>query len=203
MADSKNNGSGRNNYELKNFYSLIMRQQALLYKYQFFVQLYTTDDLGWNSAAGENFSYYVQSASIPGTKLVNGKTVFFGTEFRIPGVKQWDHNWQTEILIDEDLKIYKKLELWREAISSLNKNGGGIKSIPHYQAEVSILSTDHQTTVETYVLEGVWLKSLGDISLAYQNNGGGDVLKIPAEFRYQYVYRKYDGDPLDASKKSS
>ena len=39
----------------------------------------------------------------------------------------------------------------------------------------------------------------GDINLAYQNNGGGDVLKIPAEFRYQYVYREGDGDPLDAS----
>ena len=37
------------------------------------------------------------------------------------------------------------------------------------------------------------------INLAYQNNGGGDVLKIPAEFRYQYVYREGDGDPLDAS----
>ena len=62
------------------------------------------------------------------------------------------------------------------------------------------LSTpDHQTINESYILEGLWIKSLGDINLAYQNNGGGDVLKIPAEFRYQYVYREGDGDPLDAS----
>lgn len=184
---------------LSNFYTNIMRGNALLYKYQFLVQLMGPADLGWNNSASQNFSYYVQSGSIPGTKLVNGKTVFFGTEFRIPGVKQFDHNWQTEILIDQDLTIYKKLEAWRDSISSLRVDGGGIKQIQPYKAKISTLNPDHQTINESYILEGLWIKSLGDINLAYQNNGGGDVLKIPAEFRYQYVYREGDGDPLDAS----
>lgn len=188
-----------NDKHLSNFYTNIMRGNALLYKYQFLVQLIGPSDLGWNNSASQNFSYYVQSASIPGTKLVNGKTVFFGTEFRIPGVKQFDHNWQTEILIDQDLTIYKKLEAWRESISSLKIDGGGIKQIQSYQAKVSILDTDHQTITDSFMLEGIWIKSLGDINLAYQNNGGGDVLKIPAEFRYQYVYHQDDGDPLNAS----
>lgn len=191
-----------NKKHLKNFYTNIMSSTALLYKYQFLVQLMGPPDLGWNNSASQNFSYYVQSASIPGVKLVNGKTVFFGTEFRIPGVKQFDHNWQTEILIDQDLTIYKKLEAWRDSISSLKIDGGGEKRIPSYQAKISILNPDHQTINESYILEGLWIKSLGDINLAYQNNGGGDILKIPVEFRYQYVYREGDGDPLDASNKS-
>ena len=182
---------------LKKFYNNVMRQKTLLYKNQFYVEMYTNGGhIGRDSANPDaDFSYYVQSTSIPGTKLVNGKTVFFGTEFRIPGVKQFDHNWTVNILLDEDLKIYKKLENWRNEISSLEQNGGGSKHLTDYCAKVHLLDETHTSVVDTFVIGGIWLKSLGDINLAYAN-GGGDVIKLPVEFRYQYIYRAADGDPI-------
>lgn len=184
---------------LKNFYNNIMRSKPLLYKNQFYVEVFGGSFINRDSSQPEaDFSYYVQSASIPGAQLVNGKAVFFGTEFRIPGVKQFDHNWSVNILLDQDLTMYKKLENWRNSISSLSNNGGGDKRIPNYYANVHLLDETNSQVVQTFVIGGIWLKSLGDINLAY-TSGGGDLIKIPAEFRYQYVYRKGDGDPIGAT----
>ena len=51
-------------------------------------------------------------------------------------------------------------------------------------------------------MEGVWCKSVGDISLKYEQGGGSPVTGFPIELRYQYVYRddNFDGsgDPLKA-----
>jgi hypothetical protein len=184
---------------LKNFYNNIMRDKALLYKNQFYVEVFAGTYVGRDTAnPAADFSYYVQSADIPGSKLVNGKTVFFGTEFRIPGVKQFDHNWSVNILLDQDLTMFKKLERWRNDISSLKSNGGGNKHLTNYYAKVHLLNETHTSVVQTFIIAGIWIKSLGDINLAYAN-GGGDVLKIPAEFRYQYIYRENDGDPIGAT----
>lgn len=197
-------------YHVRNFYTNIMKTNALLYKYQFLVEFIGLDNLGINitdqSDASKNITYFVQSTDIPGYKMQNGKTVFMGTEFRIPGIRKYEHNWAPQILLDENMFAYRGLQQWREKISSLKIDGGGQKIIPNVQARLSLLSPDHQSKVAAFILEGVWIKSLGDISLAYSANGGGDVIKIPATFRYQYVYPdpSFDqaNDPLGGSHRS-
>jgi hypothetical protein len=196
----------KHDYHLRNFYTNIMKNNALLYKYQFLVEFIGLDQLGIDitdpSDASKNITYFVQSADIPGYSMQNGKTVFMGTEFRIPGVRKYDHSWAPQILLDESLFAYKGLQKWREKISSLTIDGGGQKVIPNVQARISLLSPDHQTKVTSFILEGVWIKDLGEISLAYSANGGGDLLKIPVTFRYQYVYKDdtfdQSADPLKA-----
>jgi hypothetical protein len=196
----------KHDFHMKNFYTNIMKTNALLYKYQFLVEFIGLEALGIDitdsSDASKNITYYVQSAEIPGYSMQNGKSIFMGTEFRIPGVRKYDHTWAPQILLDENMFAYKGLQQWREKISSLKIDGGGQKVIPNVQARLSLLSPDHQTKVASFILEGVWIKSLGEISLAYSANGGGDLLKVPATFKYQYVYPDdtFDqaGDPLKA-----
>mgnify|MGYP003302912373 CR=1 FL=1 len=149
---------------LSNFYTNIMRGNALLYKYQFLVQLMGPADLGWNNSASQNFSYYVQSGSIPGTKLVNGKTVFFGTEFRIPGVKQFDHNWQTEILIDQDLTIYKKLEtpVMNFVIGSYTSE----VDAPKIEKPEEIKPVNHRELQASYGFASYWILAIVTIVVA-------------------------------------
>ena len=136
--------------------------------------------------------------------MVNGKTDFLGTNFRIPGVLQFDHNWSVQMLLNQSMFSYKGLQNWRRAISRLEIDGGGIKTIPDVQARIGLLSPDHQDLVKAFVLEGVWIKQLGQLDLKY-NNGGGEPLKCTAEFRYQYVYPdpdfNFSNDPLLAGKK--
>lgn len=201
MAWTKN---GENPYNLKAFYTNIMKENALLYKYQFIVEFIGLDQYGITDPtdASKNITYYVQSAAIPGFKLVNGTTVFLGTEFRIPGVLQFDHNWQVSVLLNQSMFAYKGLQAWRRAISRLEIDGGGIKTIPNVQARISLLSPDHQSLVKSFILEGVWIKSLSELSLTYTAGGAADPLKCNADFRYQYVYEDPDfsmnSDPLKA-----
>ena len=198
MAWLKNDS---NPYNLKAFYTNIMKENALLYKYQFIVQFIGLDEYGITDStdASKNITYYVQSAKIPGYTLANGKTTFLGTEFRIPGVLTFDHNWSVQVLLNQSMFAYKGLQTWRRSISRLEIDGGGIKTIPNVQARISLLSPDHQSLVKSFILEGIWIKSLGELQLKY-TNGGGEPLKCSAEFRYQYVYPDPDfnmqGDPL-------
>lgn len=181
-----------NDYNLKSFYTNIMKSTSLLYKYQFIVEFIGLDAYGITdqSDASRNISYYLKSANIPGVSLATGKTTFLGTEFRMPGPLKFGQNWTVKILLEENLFAYKGLQAWRESISSLELDGGGSKTIPNVQARVSVLSEDHQTCTDSFILEGVWLKKLGAISnLQYSTNGGENPVEVDAEFRYQYSYR--------------
>lgn len=199
MAENTNEKAKVNNYHLKKFYTNIMKDNALLYKNQFIVDFIGLEQYGITSSTEpvKNITYYVQSASIPGYQLVNGKTTFMGTEFRIPGVLKYNHSWSVNILLNENMFAYVGLQTWRRYISRLEIDGGGIKTIPNVQARVSVLSPDHQQIVNSYILEGVWIKELGEINLAYAN-GGGNVMKCTAQFRYQYVYPDYDSSNVNS-----
>lgn len=212
MAETNWQKGGSNPYNLKAFYTNIMKENAMLYKYQFIVQFGGADLQNYgitdSSEAAKNITYYVQSANIPGYQLVNGKTAFLGTEFRIPGVLKYNHNWSVNILLNQSMFAYKGLQAWRRNISRLEIDGGGIKTIPDAYARISLLSPDHQSIVNSFVLAGIWIKQLGEIQLQYQN-GGAEPIKCSAEFRYQYCYPdpgveevggSNDPDPLTATR---
>ena len=206
MANDKWTSGGANPYNLKAFYTNIMKDNALLYRYQFIVEFIGLDQYGITdpSEASKNITYYVQSAAVPGYQLVNGKTTFLGTEFRIPGVLKFGHNWTVKILLNQSMFAYKGLQTWRRNISRLEIDGGGIKTIPDVKARVSLLSPDHQSCVNSFILEGVWIKELSELQLQYQN-GGSNPSDCTATFRYQYTYPDPDftlnNDPLAASGK--
>lgn len=195
-----------NDYNLKSFYANIMKENALLYKYQFIVEFIGLDEYGITDPtdAAKNITYYVKSANVPGYDLVTGKTTFLGTEFRMPGVLKYGQNWSCKVLLEQNLFAYKGLQTWRRAISRLEIDGGGIKVIPNVKARISILSADHQSCVNSYILEGVWIKKLGKLDFKYGTNGGENPMECDVEFRYQYSYPDPDfkadfgNDPLKA-----
>ena len=196
------NASG---FNLKQYYNILANNQGLLYAYQFVAEFYgDCTQFGINSGGNgrDNISYYIQSADIPGVTLTTAKTPYFGTEFRAPGVKTFTHTWNCNIILMQDLQIYKNFIQWMEAISSLKKDGGGIKQIPNSSVRISILSPDSKNKEQSFVLEGVWPNSVGDITLKYENGGGNPITSFPIGLKYQYVYRDdgldFSGDPLKA-----
>jgi len=194
-----------NEYHLKNFYGNLITKNALLYKYQFIVQFFGSDiePYGFTGKADaqNNITYFVQSANIPGTSLKNATTTFFGTDFRVPGVREYKHNWQVKILLNQELFGYKALQAWHRDISRLDIDGGGIKVIPNAYAKVDLLASDSKTITTSYILEGIWIKSLPELSLKY-TNGGEQPMQVNCDFRYQYSYEttgdNQEGDPLKA-----
>lgn len=192
-------------FNLKNFYNILTQEGSILYAYQFAAEFNGLNpDWGItdSSDAAKNISYFIQAATIPGTELTKVATPFLGTEFKTPGVKKFTHSWTANIILTQDLNIYKGFRRWQDNISNLHLDGGGNKAIPDVNLRVSILDPSSQKKTTSFVLEGVWVKKVGEMALKY-NNGGGDVFnQFPIEFRYQYVYKddSFNGnsDPLRA-----
>ena len=193
------------NFNLKTFYKILTSDKSILYAYQFVTEFDGLDP-SWgitNSMdAAENITYYIQSSDIPGVSITTAKTAYLGTEFRVPGVKQYGHNWTANVLIVENFKIYDGFRRWQEYITSLKNDGGGQRAIPNVDIRISLLDPTSQKKTKSFVLAGAWVKSVGDLSLKYEQGGGSPIQNFPIELRYQYCYRddNFDKatDPLKA-----
>ena len=197
--------------ELKTFYTGLKKADSLLFGYQFEVVFNIPDGSGTlghflnegMTTNVQNMSFLVQSTNVPPLTLKTGTTSFLGNQFQSPGVISFDHNWSCNFILLEDLAPYRMFRKWMNVISNLTKSGGGEREIPNAKARVNVLDSSLQARIRSFVLEGIWPSSVGQIQLQYQN-GGGNTVQFPVSFKYQYWYRddNFEGgnvDPLRAS----
>ena len=119
---------------------------------------------------------------------------FYGAKFHVPACKTYEHDFSTNILIDQDMIMYKKLETWLKMISRYEISGGGIKVIPTCKLRVKLLDSEHQYFTTSVVMDGAYITSLAATTFDY--NGGPDVtpITVAATFKIQYYYRDDDLD---------
>ena len=205
--------SVKNTYHIADFYKTICQKNPLQYGHQFILQFIaplgqTGSILQGDNAFGRKdssnvqcFTYWAQSAQIPQQTITQGKVKFLANEFVVPGVVKFGQTWKTDILLDQDLTQYKKLQAWHKLISDFSKSGGGKKIIPNVQAKVSLLDNTMQNIKNTFIMQGVWLSQLGQVAMDYKE-GGDSNAKCSATFIYQYFYKAddiqapTDSDPL-------
>ena len=194
-------------YNLKNFYNGIMKSQNPLYAYQFLAEFVGLDD-SWgisdSTDAAHNITYYIQSATLPGIDMATGNATYLGKKFILPGPAKYAHTWTANILLEQSLTPYEGFRKWQEEISSFRMDGGGNKSIPNVQLRLSVLDSSGLSKVQAIVLEGVWVKSVGQIQMQYADGGGKPINSFAVEFRFQYNFMddtsNFDSstDPLKA-----
>jgi hypothetical protein len=155
--DIKNPSMGANPHHLKNFYNQITKNQAMLYGYQFILTFIGPElELFFQNNVNDmekNLTYHAQSAKLPAFKINKAKIPFYGNDFRTPTVVQFDHDWDTEILVDQNMRIYEAARAWLRSYSDLKYSGGGKRVIPNVQVRINILDTFHQNFTTSYVLE--------------------------------------------------
>ena len=131
-----------NLYHLNSYYNNITKKKPLLYKYQYVLDFvgnggfWVDQDFKPFTLFNDNpddpsqtFSYWAQSASIPGFNINKTDVNFYGAKFHVPACKTYEHDFSTNILLDQDMIMYKKLETWLKMISRYEISGGGIKVI--------------------------------------------------------------------------
>lgn len=203
----------KNTYHIADYYKNLIQKHPMQYGHQFIIEFIapigqTGSILEGDNAFGrkdhsdiECFTYWAQSAEIPELTVKQGTVTFLANDFIVPGVIQYKDSWTTEILLDQDLTQYNKLQAWHRLISDFSKSGGGKKVIPNVQAKVSLLDNTMQNVKNTFIMEGVWLSSLDAIDFGYEV-GGTTIQKCKAKFVYQYFYKAddvsapTDSDPL-------
>jgi len=102
------------------------------------------------------------------------------------------HDFNTRIFLDQDFTMYDKMLKWAQQISKLQLSGGGIKVIPSIKMRVKLLDSEHQYFTTSFVMEGVWLSTINQVQLSYQQ--GSQALMVDCRFKCQYYYRDDDCD---------
>lgn len=190
-----------NNYHLGSFYSNITKQKPLLYQYQYVLDFVGNGGFWLDSDfkpftlfnddpdnPDQVFSYWAQSAQIPGFELTKANVPFYGAQFHVPACQKYTHDFSCQILLDQDLTMYKKLETWLKIISRYEISGGGIKVIPTCKLRVKLLDSQHQYFTTSIVMDGAWITGLDAVSFKY-NGPGVQPLMVNAKFKIQYYYR--------------
>ena len=121
--------------------------------------------------------------------------------FEIPGVIKYPDQWSTKIILDQNMTYYNILRKWQEYMSSYRKNSGGNKRIPDVNANVHLLDSTMSRYVKTYVMEGAWIESIGNIEFEYKE-GSSDTQMCTCNFAFQYWYESDEGDPLSSETPS-
>jgi hypothetical protein len=176
----------------------IIKETPFRFGHQFTVEFQGPDLPEYLKSTGvnDNITYYVRSASIPKVDVKSANVSFLAAGFVVPGVIEYPEDWQVEILLDQDLTMYRRLKMWHEEISSYRLDGGGKKVIPHITANVNLLDNTMQNIVRRYIMEGVWISELSNVDFKYQE-GASDTLKCTAKFVMQYFYEAQgERDPL-------
>lgn len=203
----------KNTYHIADYYKNLIQKHPMQYGHQFIIEFIAPEGQTGTILQGDDafgrkdhtniqcFTYWAQSAKIPKQTIVEATVKFLANDFMVPGVVKFDESWTTKILMDQDLTQYNKLQAWQRLISDFSKSGGGKKVIPNVQAKVSLLDNTMQHIKNTFIMEGVWLKKLGQIQMQYEA-GGSNIVTCDAEFEYQYFYKAddieapTDSDPL-------
>ncbi len=186
-------------YGLKDFYTEI-KDKGLRVQHQFAIQ--------FGGSVPQNVQdlapIYVESASLPGRRIVNQPSNYFGFPFQIPVNTQYTQEWSCQVKCDAEAKIRAAFENWMDNYADLRKNTGGSKGrVPtNTYALVHLLkpeffnnnkgSSDPQIA-RTYRLEGIFPVNLDNITQSHTSN---NLVVFGMTFAFQYWYIDGD-DPLE------
>ena len=139
--------------------------------------------------SGRDFSVYAESTTLPGSKITAEAVFFYGIPFQVPSNLNYDQEWSVVIRCDKKANIRGKLEDWMNQIVSLyDSSAGNYKGvIPSDTVDVMLLDPSLKNSTRTYVLEGLFPTTLGELSLDHKDSG---VQTFTTTFAFQYWWVK-------------
>lgn len=181
-----------NTYNVKNYYQMIGQNTPLLLEYQFLVTIIPGAGVAnYNVQNDVNFKrlqLFCQSARIPQKTINTAQINFFGKNFSVPTTDAPQHEWQTKILLTNDMTSYNELRRLMLRFSSPENNMGGIRTVPNLDIVVDVLNqfSEIDNSQPRIVLKGCYPKNLDTIQLVYQDNPAA--ITPNCTFVYQYSF---------------
>lgn len=135
---------------------------------------------------GQNQLVYVETATLPGKSLNSVAVPYMGLQFNVPGTVSYpgSDGWTVQFRCDGALSLRSTLE---EAIRKTwdDETSSGNFAIPNKGSTVRMeLLGKNNDTIKSYILHGVFVKTLGDA--AYDIKDAGTVQTVSATLAYQY-----------------
>jgi len=183
-----------------NGYYQALKSVGLRKDFQFQITIEQIDSEIQSGGLGESmkFTFFAESASVPGLTQSTIETMYHGMTFRNPGNLEFESPWTVSVRCDSEMKIRDAVEKWVKNSADLTKGGGGDKKVPSFNAKVDLLDDELETIQKTYVLEGVFPQSIAELTLDHTSN---EISRFDLGIAYQYWYPTTDesgqgDDPL-------
>jgi hypothetical protein len=182
-------------------YKNLLNVNGVRSEHQFMIEFSLIDPQGGNVNTGlaeianqlRDYVIYAKTASIPGRNTVSQKLPFYGMNFNVPMNLEYDTQWSLDFTLDTQLNNRRIMEAWADTVADLRSNTGGSKGrLPLSKAYCHLLDSDLTTVIDTYTLEGVFPKKVGQIKLAHESN---NVANFAVELEFSYWYHG-NSDPL-------
>lgn len=181
-------------YTVQNFYRNIAQNIPMLLQYQFLVTIIPGNGVyGDDVNKGVDFDkiqILTQAANIPRNTIGTADINYFGKSFSVPTTTQTQnqHEWKTNIILTNDMKEYNQLRNLMLKFSSLERNMGGIRTVPNLDIIVDVLDQFSQINKSQprVILKGAFPTNLQEVRLEYKEQA--DVIKPEVTFTYQYSY---------------
>lgn len=135
-------------------------------------------------------SYLCKAASIPSSTIGEVQVPFMGRKIKVAGDKEFD-DWSVTMINDTDFSARGAFEAWVNSINQHVSNKG--KENPSdYYVDLKVEQLDRQgNTIYTYDLRGCWPKSVGEITLGY------DETDTVEEFEVTFAMNYWTSDKTD------
>lgn len=147
------------------------------------------DASGNASVFNENDFVYITTKILPDRQITNQEVPYMGLKFNVPGtvVYPGSDSWEVKFLNDLNGDIRTKLESWQ--IGGVFNDQTSIGNLalrgPSNSIQLDLITDQGDSSViNTYVLYGVYIVSLGPVN--YDNQGNGKPTDFTAKLAYQY-----------------
>jgi hypothetical protein len=193
---------------ISTFYTSIMKEKPLMFKYQFLVDFSLTNIR--IDTKSDLATYYAQSASIPKVELVKANTAFYGIQFRLPSTIKYEHDWTVKFLLNQNMYVYNSILNWMNSISNWDNSGGSVAALGGTKSlnqrnnatadlKFHLLDSTHNNIIDTFTLVGCWPTNIGELQLEYKQDDNTP-MTFDCKFKYQYCFRG-PNDPLASTTK--
>ena len=139
--------------------------------------------LGEGSTGGENASFMVKMASLPGSTIAPIEVPFRGRKMQIAGDRTFDP-WSITVINDTDFGVRNKYEEWMNEINE-HKRNTGLTDPTSYMADMIVDQLDKDGTVlKSYDIRGTFPTTLGPIELDYGSENVIEEFEVELQIQY-------------------
>jgi len=128
-------------------------------------------------------SYLCKAASIPSSNMGEVQVPFMGRKVKVAGDKEFD-DWSVTMINDTDFSARGAFEAWVNLINEHVSNKGKENPGDYYQ-DLKVEQLNRQgETIYTYNLRGAWPKTVGEITLGYEETDTVEEFEVTFAMNY-------------------
>lgn len=118
----------------------------------------------------EQFQFLCRSSSIPASTVAPCVVAYMGRDVKVPGDRTFD-DWTVTVYNTKDMSIRKYFETWSSNILMNFNNTTPLEEENWWMGQALVEQLDRgERVTNTYKVKGIFPTSVGDITLAYDNN---------------------------------